>query len=273
MTHNFKHIIVKREDNLNCLCYPELPPVMPDQKYCETFKSDACNVRFTCCLIEYRSNLKAWEESVVRIPVAKEHESIFIENIHEAFNDWFFSNPSEVKNIGYDTFEKNGVEFNPELVEIREDKHAILNPIFNLPTHYAFLSSPKEEKAEPKYPIGGYAPGHYMCTCCTCKNNFMGDKRAVQCEPCALETVDSVKPVEERGCEFGEHDPIPLLGLENAVIGDQCRVCGKKLFPVEEVKEEESEDFLWIEVAGFLGVSIKEHERNYLKTKFKITRK
>jgi hypothetical protein len=42
-------------------------------------------------------------------------------------------------------------------------------------------------KEEPKqYPIGGYAPGYYGCTCVTCKKEFTGDKRAVQCEPCAI---------------------------------------------------------------------------------------
>jgi hypothetical protein len=44
-----------------------------------------------------------------------------------------------------------------------------------------------------KYPIGGYAPGSYMCECVTCKKKFMGDKRAAQCEPCALEMVQMVK--------------------------------------------------------------------------------
>ena len=43
---------------------------------------------------------------------------------------------------------------------------------------------PKEELK--KYPIGGYAPGYYMCNCSTCKTQFQGDKRAVQCEPCAI---------------------------------------------------------------------------------------
>ena len=27
---------------------------------------------------------------------------------------------------------------------------------------------------KPKYPIGGFAPGHYTCKCVTCKNEFMG---------------------------------------------------------------------------------------------------
>ena len=42
---------------------------------------------------------------------------------------------------------------------------------------------------ERKYPIGGFAPGNYMCECVTCKHDFFGDKRAVQCETCAVEMV------------------------------------------------------------------------------------
>lgn len=37
-----------------------------------------------------------------------------------------------------------------------------------------------------KYPINGFAPGGYTCTCRDCGKNFIGDKRAWQCEPCAL---------------------------------------------------------------------------------------
>ena len=39
------------------------------------------------------------------------------------------------------------------------------------------------------YPIVGYAPGNYNCQCTTCKAEFTGDKRAVQCEPCAINTL------------------------------------------------------------------------------------
>lgn len=46
-------------------------------------------------------------------------------------------------------------------------------------------------KSEPNYPIGGYAPGNYMCHCSTCKSYFKGDKRASQCEPCATKGVKS----------------------------------------------------------------------------------
>ena len=37
-----------------------------------------------------------------------------------------------------------------------------------------------------KYPINGYAPGHYWCVCGECKERFTGDKRSARCEPCAL---------------------------------------------------------------------------------------
>jgi hypothetical protein len=39
---------------------------------------------------------------------------------------------------------------------------------------------------ESKYPVLGYAPGHYQNTCVSCKNLFTGDKLARQCEPCAV---------------------------------------------------------------------------------------
>ena len=53
---------------------------------------------------------------------------------------------------------------------------------------------------EKKYPIGGYAPGNYHCTCATCGGKFIGDKRAVQCEPCALDNkakFDKLSPEEQ----------------------------------------------------------------------------
>lgn len=47
-------------------------------------------------------------------------------------------------------------------------------------------------KEVSKYPIGGYAPGNYMCNCTTCKADFFGDKLAVQCEPCAVKMIHPV---------------------------------------------------------------------------------
>lgn len=53
---------------------------------------------------------------------------------------------------------------------------------------------------EKKYPIGGYAPGNYHCNCCKCGSFFNGDKRAVECEQCAIsakEKFDALSPDEQ----------------------------------------------------------------------------
>jgi hypothetical protein len=53
---------------------------------------------------------------------------------------------------------------------------------------------------DKKYPIGGYAPGNYFNTCCSCGNQFTGDKGAVQCEPCAIadkEAFDKLSPEQQ----------------------------------------------------------------------------
>lgn len=52
---------------------------------------------------------------------------------------------------------------------------------------------------ETKYPIGGFAPGNYMCECVTCKHDFLADKLAVQCETCAIEMVKTKIEVAENG--------------------------------------------------------------------------
>ena len=41
-----------------------------------------------------------------------------------------------------------------------------------------------------KYPIGGFAPGHYMCKCATCGEVYTGDKYSKQCEPCGINAVN-----------------------------------------------------------------------------------
>lgn len=49
---------------------------------------------------------------------------------------------------------------------------------------------PTEKITKIKYPIGGFAPGHYMSKCASCGQDFMGDKYARQCEPCAINAVN-----------------------------------------------------------------------------------
>ena len=36
------------------------------------------------------------------------------------------------------------------------------------------------------WPLGSYAPGNYCCNCISCKREFTGDKRAIQCLDCAI---------------------------------------------------------------------------------------
>jgi hypothetical protein len=35
------------------------------------------------------------------------------------------------------------------------------------------------------WPLCGYAPGNYLCTCFHCERQFQGDKRAMECLECA----------------------------------------------------------------------------------------
>jgi len=50
------------------------------------------------------------------------------------------------------------------------------------------VSVATERYNKNKYPIGGFAPGFYTNRCITCQKYCVGDKKAVQCEICALES-------------------------------------------------------------------------------------
>jgi hypothetical protein len=72
---------------------------------------------------------------------------------------------------------------------------------------------------EKKYPIGGYAPGNYQCNCTTCNTNFQGDKRAVQCEDCAVNSLrEMLKPYDTTDSETLTIDDY------EAVLADQRRL-------------------------------------------------
>jgi hypothetical protein len=97
-----------------------------------------------------------------------------VQAIDDEFLEWFVMNPScdyvEVQKIAYPS-NKGFLEKKPLIIE---NIYKIIIP-----------------KKEPKqYPNGGYAPGNYMCNCSTCKTKFQGDKRAVQCETCAIKIVE-----------------------------------------------------------------------------------
>lgn len=64
----------------------------------------------------------------------------------------------------------------------KKPKEAVDNGLYTL--------LPTEKITKIKYPIGGFAPGNYSGRCVNCKEEFIGDKRVVQCEPCAINAVN-----------------------------------------------------------------------------------
>jgi len=93
------------------------------------------------------------------------------------------------------------------------------------------IAKVKEPQPEPKYPIGGYAPGHYTCRCANCKIEFMGDKRAVQCEPCAVKTMS--QPTEQPAKPF---DKERFEAMFRAVVASG--VSNNEFITTEEILEE-----------------------------------
>jgi len=70
---------------------------------------------------------------------------------------------------------------------------------------------------DQQYPIGGFAPGDYFGKCRTCGNQFQGDKRSFQCEPCALKDkqfYDGLSP-EQKDRFDKSHNEIVKLFFEN----------------------------------------------------------
>lgn len=87
-------------------------------------------------------------------------------------------------------FNMDGQEARKELLE-RQANGELLVGSENCEGFDPIKGCPGHE--ENKYPIGGYAPGNYLCKCCICSCEFQGDKRAVQCEPCAEKAVGNLK--------------------------------------------------------------------------------
>lgn len=48
------------------------------------------------------------------------------------------------------------------------------------------LNKPTAKTPKP-WPLGGYAPGDYVCKCLSCDRQFSGDKRATSCLECAVD--------------------------------------------------------------------------------------
>ena len=80
-----------------------------------------------------------------------------------------------------------------------------------------------------KQPIGGYAPGNYQRHCVTCGGGFIGDKRAVQCEPCAIadrDKFDALTPEEQKGIMESNAERIKEM-LSKRIISDKKCICNE----------------------------------------------
>jgi transcription initiation factor TFIIIB Brf1 subunit/transcription initiation factor TFIIB len=76
---------------------------------------------------------------------------------------------------------------------------------------------------DQQYPIGGFAPGNYFSKCRTCGNQFQGDKRSFQCEPCAIkdkEFYDGLTPEQKERFDKS-HDEIVKLFFENLTLKEE----------------------------------------------------
>ena len=123
-----------------------------------------------------------------------------VQAIDDEFLKWFVKNPTcEFVEVDSWSDDLDGVWSKKYKITIPQKKSNIddVFPEFELKKDiFDTLSSLLEPK---KYPIGGFAPGNYIGTCVTCKEQFLGAKRSTQCEPCAIEMVNVKVEVNDKG--------------------------------------------------------------------------
>lgn len=115
------------------------------------------------------------------------------------------------------------------------------------------------DKNNKEYPINGFAPGFYSCKCVDCKKQFMGDKRAVQCEPCATKakqeqlTEIPKEEIEERRNKAYTQELKPNKSAEDKmqemleyILNDKETALGY-LQTFMDIAEEYSKQSKWIE--------------------------
>jgi DNA-directed RNA polymerase subunit RPC12/RpoP len=149
-----------------------------------------------------------WIENCKKIILTTDQDLIKdgVQAIDDEFLEWFVNNPScesvEVQN-----------QYRVKSGTIQEHKDGLAGY-----EYYEYkIIIPQEEPKQ--YPIGGYAPGNYTYICVNCKVEFFGDKRVVQCEPCAIQmTKEEPKtnlerlPFPELVKEFAEYyKKVPLV--------------------------------------------------------------
>lgn len=176
-----------------------------------------------------------------------------VQAIDDEFLEWFIKNPSceEIKidkkeNLWFccDFFEEGQEKYcinsmprcpkcnaalggSPDWTDykiiIPKPTQQIIDEDFNGGLTMGQIISKEENK---KYPIGGYAPGNYMCKCSICKTQFQGDKKAVQCESCAIKTIEESK--QETICI--------QTGLPCGMTCFSKEVCNRNVYTEEDVK-------------------------------------
>lgn len=76
-----------------------------------------------------------------------------------------------------------------------------------------------------RWSLGLYAPGNYHCLCSECRQEFIGDKRAIQCLPCAAEKAAArIEKLEAALRMIRDHEPERLawsVGLARAAFEER----------------------------------------------------
>lgn len=156
----------KREPYVGKCFYPKNDGTVTD----EILKRDLLSVKY-----EGHYETLAQKHNCKKIILTTDPDLIKdgVQAIDDEFLEWFINNPTR-ENIDILKCPIEGLY----TIDLRKEKHK-------------------------QYPIGGYAPGNYYCTCASCKTMFQGDKRAVQCEPCAIEMKhkqENCEYIHEVGC-------------------------------------------------------------------------
>jgi hypothetical protein len=173
----------------------------------ELYKSIPQNIYITSDLEIKEGGYVFWEGKIytygefmkMRTPVYTDYFSIIlttdqdlikdgVQAIDDEFLEWFVKNPS------------------CEWIEVKDSK-IVKEHIFDGSNDGEIIWQreiiiPQEEPKQ--YPIGGYTPGFYSCTCVTCKEKFQGHKRAYQCEPCAIKMTQEEPKQSTVGKKFYE---------------------------------------------------------------------
>jgi hypothetical protein len=142
-----------------------------------------------------------------------------VQAIDDEFLKWFVKNPT--------------CEF-VEVKHFNNDCHGECGICDNSCGNYYRVIIPQEEPKQ--YPIGGYAPGFYSCKCVNCKIEFTGDKRAVQCKPCAIKMTqeETKQDLEEAAAKYAKRSSSAVfqeLHAEDFIAGAKWQ----RMYSEEEV--------------------------------------